>query len=198
MKRFFLTAFLTSTFALATSAWATMPILKSGKKTDNFQLEASLRSSLDLDRRPDLSPSPRVGELTLLNSPASRKGPIPTPKVVAKIDISEQRMQVFVDGEQRYIWKVSTGRRGYYTPRGTYSPYRMHKMWRSRKYNNAPMPYAVFFHKGWAVHGTNAIRRLGRPASHGCVRLHPKNAKAFYHLIKKAGGMKQAKVVIQN
>lgn len=198
MDRLFVAAFLIGTLTLAMPAQTMMPVLKTGNKTEQFKLEASLRSSLDMDHRPITQPAPRLGELTLLNNPASTKSAIPTPKIVAKIDISDQRMQVFVDGEQRHVWKVSTGRRGYYTPRGTYSPYRMHKMWHSRKYNNAPMPHAVFFHKGWAVHGTNAIKRLGRPASHGCVRLHPKNAKAFYHLIKKAGGMKQAEVVIQN
>lgn len=190
--------FLVSLLTAPTHAWATMASLQKPTLDNGFRLDASLRPSLDISEKPVAKLRPMIGALTLLDSPASLKGPIPTPKIVAKIDISDQSMQVFVDGEKRHSWKVSTGRRGYYTPRGSYSPYRMHKMWRSRKYNNAPMPYAVFFHKGWAVHGTNAIKRLGRPASHGCVRLHPKNAKAFYYLIKQAGGMKQAKVVIQN
>jgi lipoprotein-anchoring transpeptidase ErfK/SrfK len=60
-------------------------------------------------------------------------------------------------------------------------------MWRSRKYNNAPMPWAIFFHGGYAIHGTTDLRNLGRPASHGCVRLHPANAKAFFALVQKSG-----------
>ena len=138
------------------------------------------------------------GSLSLLGTTATDKSALPEPPVIAEIDISEQRMKVYLNGHITHSWKVSTAGNGYYTPRGDYAPYRMHTMWRSRKYNNAPMPYAVFFHKGWAIHGTNAISRLGRPASHGCVRLHPENAKTLFNLIKQAGGMKAAKVVITN
>lgn len=109
------------------------------------------------------------------------------PIVVAHINKSAQRMQVTIDGKPVYTWKISTGARGYSTPVGEYVPYRMHKMWRSRQYDNAPMPHSVFFHKGYAVHGTTSISRLGRRASHGCVRLHPANAKTFFDLILKHG-----------
>ena len=141
---------------------------------------------------------PITGELRLLGETASERKATPEKPIIATIDISEQRMNVYVNGLITHSWKVSTARRGYYTPRGEYAPYRMHTMWRSRKYNNAPMPYAVFFHKGWAIHGTTSISRLGRPASHGCVRLHPDNARILFKLIKAAGGMKSAKVIISN
>lgn len=108
-------------------------------------------------------------------------------KVVAKVDISDQRMRVYINGFPRHSWKVSTGRRGYRTPVGSYNPTRTHKMWHSRKYNMSPMPFSVFFHRGYAVHGTNYVSRLGRPASHGCVRLHTSNAKRLYRLVKKYG-----------
>ncbi len=109
------------------------------------------------------------------------------PIIKATVDLSAQRMHVTVNGEKLHTWKISSGRRGYATPPGTFSPYRMHKMWRSRKYNNAPMPYSVFYDGGFAVHGTSAVRRLGRPASHGCVRLRTKNAKRFYDLVRQYG-----------
>ncbi|MEM8685788.1 MAG: L,D-transpeptidase [Pseudomonadota bacterium] len=109
------------------------------------------------------------------------------PIVKAKIDLSKQRMNVVVNGEVVHSWKISSGRRGYTTPTGSYYPYRMHKMWYSRKYDNAPMPHAVFFRGGYAVHGTKSISRLGRPASHGCIRLHPANAKKFYDLVRQHG-----------
>ena len=109
------------------------------------------------------------------------------PIVKAKIDLSKQRMNVEVNGEVVHTWKISSGRRGYSTPTGAYYPYRMHKMWYSRKYDNAPMPHAVFFRGGYAVHGTKSISRLGRPASHGCIRLHPENAKKFYDLVRAHG-----------
>ncbi len=107
--------------------------------------------------------------------------------VAAKVDISEQRMKVFVNGVHKHTFKVSTGGRGYITPTGSWKPTRMHKMWHSRKYDMTPMPHSIFFYRGYAVHATNAIKRLGRPASHGCVRLHPKNARKFFKLVLAAG-----------
>ena len=109
------------------------------------------------------------------------------PVIVARIDKSSQSMKVSIDGEQLYSWKVSTGARGYATPVGDYAPYRMHTMWRSREYDDAPMPHAVFFYEGYAVHGTTSTGNLGRRASHGCIRLHPKNAKKFFDLVLQHG-----------
>lgn len=107
--------------------------------------------------------------------------------LVAQIDISQQTMTVKQYGRVVHRWKVSTARRGYRTPRGTYRPIRMHTMWYSRKYDMTPMPYSIFFYGGYAIHGTNAIRNLGRPVSHGCVRLHPANAKTLYSMVKRVG-----------
>lgn len=111
----------------------------------------------------------------------------PPPEVQVTISLSKQRMVVSVAGKERYAWPVSTARKGYRTPLGTYRPERMHKRYFSRKYDNAPMPYAIFFHRGWAIHGTDAVGRLGRPASHGCVRLHPSNARALFALVSEHG-----------
>lgn len=118
-------------------------------------------------------------------------------QLVAKVDVSAQTMTVSYGGEVLHNWAVSTGKSGHYTPRGAYKPQRMHTMWRSRKYNNAPMPYSVFFSGGYAIHGTNHVKALGRPASHGCVRLKTSNAAAFYSLVKKVGS-KNTKIVITN
>lgn len=115
--------------------------------------------------------------------------------VVAKIDLSEQTMRVTVNGKVKHSWPVSTARRGYRTPIGTFKPTRMYERYFSRKYNGSPMPYSVFFHKGYAIHGTDAIKRLGAPASHGCVRLHPKNAKRLFSLIESHGAS-NARIVI--
>ena len=108
--------------------------------------------------------------------------------IVARIDLSTQQMRVYVNGAQRYVWAVSTARRGYATPVGTYRPQRLERMWYSRKYDMSPMPHSIFFRGGYAIHGTNAIRGLGRPASHGCVRLHPSNAATLYSLVAKSRG----------
>ncbi|GLK73673.1 L,D-transpeptidase [Ancylobacter dichloromethanicus] len=134
---------------------------------------------------PAATPPPMVQ--SSLTPPVADPKPVFTPRVVARISLSKQRMEVWVEGVQRHSWPVSTARKGYRTPVGTYRPGRMHKRYFSRKYDNAPMPYAIFFHKGWAIHGTNDLRRLGRPASHGCVRLHPGNAKALFALVTEYG-----------
>ncbi|MCB1463047.1 MAG: L,D-transpeptidase [Nitratireductor sp.] len=107
--------------------------------------------------------------------------------VEARIDLSDQSMRVYQNGFLRYTWKVSTARRGYVTPTGTYGPTRMHKMWYSRKYHMSPMPHSIFFRGGYAIHGTNELKRLGSPASHGCVRLHPDNARVLFGLVKSVG-----------
>ncbi|MCR4282553.1 MAG: L,D-transpeptidase [Bauldia sp.] len=107
--------------------------------------------------------------------------------MVARIDLSDQTMTIYVEERLAYVFKVSTARKGYITPVGFYQAEWLSPRHRSRKYDNAPMPWSVFFHQGWAIHGTTDIKRLGKPASHGCVRLHPDNAKIFFQLVKEAG-----------
>src|SRR5215472_15776897 len=104
------------------------------------------------------------------------------------IDKSKQQMSVTVDGEQRYLWPVSTGRPGYDTPDGDFQPFRMEKDHFSREWDDAPMPNSIFFTKiGHAIHGTFEARNLGRAASHGCVRLSTQNAATLYALVKEEG-----------
>jgi len=107
--------------------------------------------------------------------------------VLVHIDKSSQRMSVSVDGSARYSWPVSTGRSGYGTPSGVFHPQMMARRWYSRKYYNSPMPHSIFFYYGFAIHGTNDLGRLGGPASHGCVRLHPSHAAALYALVERNG-----------
>jgi lipoprotein-anchoring transpeptidase ErfK/SrfK len=107
--------------------------------------------------------------------------------IYVAIDLGDQMMKVYKGDTIVYSWLCSTGRRGYDTPRGSFAPYHAVKMHHSKQWDDAPMPYSVFFNKGVAVHGTNHISRLGRKASHGCVRLHVKHAKKFYKLARKYG-----------
>ncbi|MCT4655341.1 MAG: L,D-transpeptidase [Cohaesibacter sp.] len=107
--------------------------------------------------------------------------------VKVKIDISEQKMHVYVNGVKKHKWPISTARRGYRTPIGNFRPTRMHRRYFSKKYRGSPMPHSIFFYGGYAIHGTNAIKRLGRPASHGCIRLHPNNARRLFALVRKQG-----------
>lgn len=107
--------------------------------------------------------------------------------LVARVSISEQTMTVLEDGQVVDQWRVSTAGRGYHTPTGRYRPVSMHKMWYSKKYHMSPMPHSIFFRGGYAIHGTGSIRRLGTPASHGCVRLHPSNAAKLYAMVRDVG-----------
>jgi lipoprotein-anchoring transpeptidase ErfK/SrfK len=107
--------------------------------------------------------------------------------IVVDIDRAVQRMAVSVDGAPRYNWRVSTARRGYITPPGTYHPEMLARRWFSRKYYNSPMPHSIFFYGGFAIHGSYEISHLGRPASHGCVRLDPGNAAILFGLVQHEG-----------
>ena len=97
--------------------------------------------------------------------------------IVVTVDKSAQRLSVAVDGFERYEWPVSTARWGYRTPNGSYRPERLERKWFSRKYDMSPMPYSIFFDGGYAIHGSYEIRHLGSPASHGCIRLHPRTRR---------------------
>ena len=108
-------------------------------------------------------------------------------RVLITVDKSTQQMSVSVDGVPRYRFAVSTGREGYGTPNGTYHPQRLAASWFSKLYYNSPMPHSIFFHGGYAIHGSYEINRLGGPASHGCIRLHPANAAALFELVKSEG-----------
>ena len=113
------------------------------------------------------------------------------------INKSNQRMYVYEDFKHLYTFKVSTGRSGHNTPTGVFKPYSAEQMHYSRKYYNSPMPWSVFFNGGVAIHGTEAIGNLGRRASHGCVRTHPKSARKVYNIVRKYG-MENTKVIVKN
>jgi lipoprotein-anchoring transpeptidase ErfK/SrfK len=117
--------------------------------------------------------------------------------VVAIIDIHTQTVTVKVNGVTEHTFAASTARPGFFTPLGTFKAEKMFVMAYSSLYNNAPMPHAVFFHYGWAIHGTTETARLGRPASAGCVRLDPKNAKILFDLIK-THGQDSAHIIVVN
>lgn len=107
--------------------------------------------------------------------------------ILVRIHKGSQTMRVYVDGQHAYSWAISTGRWGYSTPRGSYRPTRLARMHYSRKYYNSPMPHSIFFRGGYAIHGSYEVRSLGRPASHGCIRLHPRNAAELFSLVQEYG-----------
>lgn len=139
----------------------------------------------------DDTTAPAPSEATAASSashiPTVAKPEPPQPTLLVSIDLAKQKMKVTENGEAKYTWSISSGRTGYITPRGTFRPVWMSKMWYSRKYDYAPMPHAIFFHGGTAIHGTDSVYALGRPASHGCVRLAPNHAATLYRMVTKHG-----------
>ena len=115
--------------------------------------------------------------------------------ILILIDKASQRMSVTVDGVNRYNWPVSTGRPGYATPSGTFTPFRMEEEHFSQEWDDAPMPYSIFFtRQGHAIHGSYHSG-LGTPRSHGCVRISPTNAAILYSLVQ-AEELGRTKVVL--
>ncbi|PID36697.1 MAG: hypothetical protein CR993_03460 [Rhodobacterales bacterium] len=108
-------------------------------------------------------------------------------RIVIRVDISDQQMVVTRGGHRLYTWPVSTAKPGYVTPTGSFQPEWFSRNHRSSIYNNAPMPFAIFYDGNYAIHATTAQSKLGRPASHGCVRLSMKNARTLYEMVWERG-----------
>ena len=117
--------------------------------------------------------------------------------VVARVDKSSQTMTVYHHGKMIGQWPVSTARAGKVTPSGTWTAKSMKRHHRSSRYNNASMPYSIFYSGHFAIHGTNQIKRLGRPASAGCIRLHPGNAAKLFSLVQSEGLGNMRVVVVE-
>jgi L,D-transpeptidase catalytic domain len=181
--------------------------LETNSKQNNNQYEIISKHQVAIDRPPNWSrPCRQIGDILhtnisvrLINITAAALAGAAllvgaecgaahaANRIVAVVSLSQQIMEVAIDGRPTFAWKVSTGDRTHVTPTGSFKPTRMHEMWYSKKYDNAPMPHSVFFSGGYAVHATYAVKRLGQPASHGCVRLHPDNAADFYQLVETFG-----------
>jgi len=111
----------------------------------------------------------------------------PASAVNIAVDLTGQRIHVSSANGENYDWPISSGRSGFSTPHGSYRPTSLQRMHYSRKYHMSPMPYSIFFHGGYAIHGTYSTAELGRPASHGCVRLSPANAAQLFSMVQREG-----------
>ena len=116
--------------------------------------------------------------------------------VMIIIDKGAQSMSVIVDGDRRWVWLVSTGRKGYATPEGSYKALRMEEAHNSQERDEAPIPHAIFFTEHHAIHGTHEVRQLGTPISHGLVRLSTQNAAKLFVLVRQHGLANTEVVVI--
>ncbi len=152
-------------------------------RSKRINIEKKIQNNIALNNEYDLIRKERIDLEKKLNIIEEPKGK----KVLALIDISEQTMKVYKGGKEYYTCNVSTGKQGYHTPRGSFKPTHIEEMHYSKKYRNSPMPYSVFFKKGYAIHGTKSVGMLGVKVSHGCIRLNTKDAEKFYNLVKKSG-----------
>lgn len=118
-------------------------------------------------------------------------------RIVARVSISTQTMHVYRDGMLIHEWPVSTARPGKVTPTGEWTAQWLSRNHRSRRYNNTPMPYAIFYSGHYAIHATYETHRLGRPASAGCVRLHPDNARLLFAMVQEEGTDNMRVVVVR-
>ena len=126
-----------------------------------------------------------------------KKAPPPPPRLIITVNKVSQKMTVVLDGDELYKWPVSTGAPGYETPSGTFRPFRLEKEHCSKEWDDAPMPYSIFFTgDGHALHGSYHVKSLGRRASHGCVRILPANAAILFALVQKTG-MSNTRVIIK-
>ncbi|MEA3491026.1 MAG: L,D-transpeptidase [Campylobacterota bacterium] len=116
-------------------------------------------------------------------------------QITVHIDLSEQEMRVYNKDTLFGEWRVSTAKGGHITPVGRFKPKTLKRMHYSSRYHKSQMPYSIFFKGNYAIHGTKVIKHLGRKASHGCVRLHPGNAKKLYQLVRKYG-KKSTEIII--
>lgn len=132
-----------------------------------------------------------LGAAAASSASAAPEQPPERPKELSSVevvvDVSEQKLTLSLNGAAYRTWDVSTGQKVHWTPTGVFKPQFLSRHHRSSRYNNAPMPYSVFFNGNIAIHGTTHLKRLGSRASKGCVRLHPKNAAVLFALVKEVG-----------
>jgi len=173
--------------------------LQAQQSSKPVKLSMSLASAATSTKQslvPEAREAPTPAALaTAVAREVSLPPPPPPITLMLKADLRRQRLTVVERGKVKYVWPISSGRPGYATKTGTFRPKWASRMHYSRQYDMAPMPYAVFFNRGAAFHATRATRYLGRPASHGCIRLAPRNAARLYRLVYKHG-FHQTRVVV--
>jgi len=108
-------------------------------------------------------------------------------RVVARVSITDQTVRVHPEGRLLHAWAVSTATAGKITPTAVHRPEGLSRHHKSRPCDNAPLSFAICRDGDHAIHGTARIGHLGKPASHGCVRLDPHDAEILFAMVKVAG-----------
>jgi hypothetical protein len=156
-----------------------IPRIEVEKKFYNY---ISLQNHLLKPSIEDAVPSPLLDDSFLYqNYPKALK------PVIALVKIGDQKLQLYEKGKFLSEWDISSARPGKITPRGSWTAKWLSRNHKSSIYDGAEMPYSVFFNGDYAIHGTRQVNKLGEPASAGCIRLHPENAKIFFELARLYG-----------
>jgi lipoprotein-anchoring transpeptidase ErfK/SrfK len=194
----FLAAILAFPASAQTSSDSSSASAPAGPTSSSFNSALPDSGSGAVEPRVETNPTAAKSESAPGGSPPQSSSGVKEagPTILISINKTKQRMTVFLDGIEKYDWPVSTGRPGYSTPSGTYTATSMNEIWYSKQWDNSPMPHSVFFIKdGHAIHGTYEGKNLGKPASHGCVRISLENAATLYALVEKSG-LKNTQVVL--
>ena len=154
-----------------------------------------IRALLALAALAAFSVSPALGQAQ--QRAVGVHAPTESASIVVTISVPKQELTVVIDGVETYVWPVSTAKQGALTPSGTFKVQSMNATAISRLFNDAPMPWAIFYDGHYAIHGTMAVYMLGRPASMGCTRLHPENAKILFNLVKERGPQSLQVIVVR-
>jgi tetratricopeptide (TPR) repeat protein len=165
-------------------------------KGDRDRATADSASAAEIKRKlaaPAAVPASIANAQVSLAVPHDAPGPPFT--LVLKTDLGAQQLTVVENGAVVHVWPISSGTRGFATPTGIFQPKSANRMWYSHQYNWTPMPYAIFFVRGVAFHGTNVTSRLGKTASHGCIRLATSDAAQLFDLVHKHGFAKTQIIV---
>lgn len=100
-----------------------------------------------------------------------------------EINLSTQRLIAWEGGKPVYAVIVSTGKPATPTYSGVYSIYRKQhpERMRGRGYDIPNVPHAMYYHRGYAIHGAYWHSRFGTPVSHGCTNVAPNHARWLYN-----------------
>jgi hypothetical protein len=109
----------------------------------------------------------------------------PSGPVVVLVSIPQQTMHVYRNGILIGRSTVSTGSKGHATPGGVFSILEKKETHRSKKYDNAPMPYMQRL--TWTGIAMHSGALPGYPASHGCVRLPYDFSQLLFKATAKGG-----------
>ena len=129
-----------------------------------------------------------------LNVPVTRVVPRPMPyridigddmavhKTIV-VDLKEQKVRAYQNGQLVRMVTVSTGLPGTPTVEGEFRIYQKYlsQTMTGPNYFLPGVPYVMYFYAGYSLHGTYWHNNFGQPMSHGCVNMPTEEAKWFYY-----------------